>query len=206
MGTSRERLIKRIQNLLKLAGNNPNEYESSAAALKAQALMEKYHISMEEVGWIPQDTQCEESVQSAEPKRTADKMPNPLEQVEAHRVRTGLELSYSSTTRIYIVRMDFIDRVRGKMSVRLYHTPRTKPMLLIDEKWLGATHRFECVSSYVRDFLKWFFADQTDHPTRKKRDEAVEQEFLKMINRILQNPLKYDIVLSEPAGKQTRRA
>lgn len=39
-----EKIIEKIKNLLDLAGNNPNENEAMAAALKAQELMAKYNI------------------------------------------------------------------------------------------------------------------------------------------------------------------
>lgn len=50
-----EKMIEKIQNLLDLANNNPNENESIAAALKAQELMAKYNIEVEEVRQAPQD-------------------------------------------------------------------------------------------------------------------------------------------------------
>jgi hypothetical protein len=40
-----DKIIERIQKLLALAGNNPNENEASVAAAKAQELMEEYNIS-----------------------------------------------------------------------------------------------------------------------------------------------------------------
>lgn len=40
----KEKVIKKIENLLALAGNNPNPNEAAAAALKAQELMAKYSI------------------------------------------------------------------------------------------------------------------------------------------------------------------
>ena len=46
---SNEKIIEKIKNLLDLAGNNPNEHEAMAAALKAQELMAKYHIDSSEV-------------------------------------------------------------------------------------------------------------------------------------------------------------
>ena len=41
-----EKIIERIQNLMDLSNNNPNENEAIAAALKAQELMAKYHIEI----------------------------------------------------------------------------------------------------------------------------------------------------------------
>lgn len=46
---SREKILKKIENLLALAGNNPSENEAIAAALKAQELMAKYNIELAEV-------------------------------------------------------------------------------------------------------------------------------------------------------------
>lgn len=47
---NKETVIKKIENLLDLAGNNPNENEAVAAALKAQELMAKYHVEMADLG------------------------------------------------------------------------------------------------------------------------------------------------------------
>lgn len=55
MAKSIEEMINKIQNLLDLANNNPNENEAMAAALKAQELMAKYNIELEEVRQTPQD-------------------------------------------------------------------------------------------------------------------------------------------------------
>lgn len=46
---NREKILKKIENLLALAGNNPSENEAIAAALKAQELMAKYNIELAEV-------------------------------------------------------------------------------------------------------------------------------------------------------------
>lgn len=42
-------IIKKIENLLSLAGNNPNEHEAISAALKAQELMAKYNVKFADV-------------------------------------------------------------------------------------------------------------------------------------------------------------
>lgn len=44
-----EKIIEKVQKLLELAGNNPNENEAQAAMLKAQQLMAKYHIEAAQV-------------------------------------------------------------------------------------------------------------------------------------------------------------
>lgn len=46
---NRETILKKIEKLLALAGNNPNEHEAIAAALKAQELMARYNIELAEV-------------------------------------------------------------------------------------------------------------------------------------------------------------
>ena len=45
----REKILKKIENLLALAGNNPSENEAIAAALKAQELMAKYNIELADI-------------------------------------------------------------------------------------------------------------------------------------------------------------
>ena len=44
-----EKILNKIKNLLDLANNNPNENEAIAAALKAQELMAKYDIELEQL-------------------------------------------------------------------------------------------------------------------------------------------------------------
>ena len=52
----REKILKKIENLLALAGNNPSENEAIAAALKAQELMAKYNIELADIeGETPKD-------------------------------------------------------------------------------------------------------------------------------------------------------
>lgn len=46
---NREKILKKIENLLALAGNNPSENEAIAAALKAQELMAKYNIELADI-------------------------------------------------------------------------------------------------------------------------------------------------------------
>ena len=41
-----ERILEKIRRALALAGDNPNEHEALAAALKAQELMAKYNIDI----------------------------------------------------------------------------------------------------------------------------------------------------------------
>lgn len=46
---NKEAIIKKIENLLALASNNPNEHEAIAAALKAQELMAKYNVELADI-------------------------------------------------------------------------------------------------------------------------------------------------------------
>lgn len=48
--TDMNKIADKIQKLLNLAGNNPNEEEAQAALLKAQALMAQYNVDMESLG------------------------------------------------------------------------------------------------------------------------------------------------------------
>ena len=45
-----EEIIKKIEKLLALAGNNPNENEALAASLKAQELIAKYNVNIDHLG------------------------------------------------------------------------------------------------------------------------------------------------------------
>lgn len=49
MADSRTKILEKIEKLLALAGNNPNENEAMDAALKAQELMAKYNIELADV-------------------------------------------------------------------------------------------------------------------------------------------------------------
>lgn len=58
----REKILKKIENLLALAGNNPSENEAIAAALKAQELMAKYNIELADIeGEKPKNNITEET-------------------------------------------------------------------------------------------------------------------------------------------------
>ena len=46
---NKEEILKKIDKLLALAGNNPNENEAISAALKAQELMAKYNIELADI-------------------------------------------------------------------------------------------------------------------------------------------------------------
>lgn len=46
---SPEKIIEKIRKVLELSKNNPSQAEAEAAALKAQKLMAKYHLSMKEI-------------------------------------------------------------------------------------------------------------------------------------------------------------
>lgn len=45
----RDNILTKIQKMLKLSSNNPNENEAASAAINAKRLMEKYNISMAEI-------------------------------------------------------------------------------------------------------------------------------------------------------------
>ena len=48
--TDMNKIADKIQKLLNLAGNNPNEEEAQAALLKAQKLMAQYNVDLESLG------------------------------------------------------------------------------------------------------------------------------------------------------------
>lgn len=48
--TDMNKIADKIQKLLNLAGNNPNEEEAQAALLKAQKLMAQYNMDLESIG------------------------------------------------------------------------------------------------------------------------------------------------------------
>ncbi len=61
MAKTREDILKQVEKLLALAGNNPSENEAIAAALKAQELMAKYNIELADVENGPKEEITTES-------------------------------------------------------------------------------------------------------------------------------------------------
>lgn len=51
-----DKIAEKVQKLFALAGNNPSEEEAAAALLKAQALLAKYNINMEDVASDTKET------------------------------------------------------------------------------------------------------------------------------------------------------
>ena len=49
-----EKVLNKIKNLLDLANNNPNEHEAMDAALKAQELMAKYNVELDQLDDKPE--------------------------------------------------------------------------------------------------------------------------------------------------------
>ena len=56
--TDMNKIADKIQKLLNLAGNNPNEEEAQAALLKAQKLMAQYNVDLESLGDDKKDLKC----------------------------------------------------------------------------------------------------------------------------------------------------
>ena len=56
--TNMDKIANKIQKLLNLAGNNPNEEEAQAALLKAQKLMAQYNVDLESLGDGKKELKC----------------------------------------------------------------------------------------------------------------------------------------------------
>lgn len=56
--TDMNKIADKIQKLLNLAGNNPNEEEAQAALLKAQKLMAQYNVDLESLGNGKKELKC----------------------------------------------------------------------------------------------------------------------------------------------------
>lgn len=56
--TDMNKIADKIQKLLNLAGNNPNEEEAQAALLKAQKLMAQYNVDIESLGDGKKELKC----------------------------------------------------------------------------------------------------------------------------------------------------
>ena len=57
-----EKILNKIKNCLDLANNNPNENEAIAAALKAQELMAKYNIELDQVEDVKESREIVEEI------------------------------------------------------------------------------------------------------------------------------------------------
>jgi hypothetical protein len=58
----KETILKRIQKLFALAGNNPSEKEAYAAMLKAQELLLEHGLSMEQVNGFEEEEKADSSI------------------------------------------------------------------------------------------------------------------------------------------------
>lgn len=58
---SPEKIIEKIRKVLELSKNNPSQAEAESAALKAQELMAKHHLSMKEIEAVEETDCIEES-------------------------------------------------------------------------------------------------------------------------------------------------
>ena len=52
-----EKIIEKIKKLLALANNNPSEDEAMAAALKAQEMMAKYNVVLDDLDDKPENSE-----------------------------------------------------------------------------------------------------------------------------------------------------
>lgn len=69
-----ETILRRIQKLFALAGNNPNEAEVQAAMLKAQELLLQHNLSMETVNGFHEQEETEENVKEEKTNQGGKKL------------------------------------------------------------------------------------------------------------------------------------
>lgn len=125
-----EKIIEKIQKLLALANNNPNENEAMAAALKAQRLMAENDISLEQVDETIDNKEIVKEIYHASNKHEMKKWKFGLANVVANNFRCkvffldGKDVvfyGYQADAKIALQVFTFLYEVGNKLAVRYYN-------------------------------------------------------------------------------------
>ena len=82
-----EKILNKIKNLLDLANNNPNENEALAAALKAQELMAKYNVELDQLDEKKENREIVKEIYKASNKHEMKKWKIGLASIVANNFR-----------------------------------------------------------------------------------------------------------------------
>lgn len=127
---SMEKIMEKIKNLLDLANNNPNENEAVAAALKAQELMAKYNIELEQLDEKEENREIVTEIYKATNKHEMKKWKFALADVIAKNFRCQWYsisrkdiafYGYSEDAKIALQVFTFLYETGNRFAVRYYN-------------------------------------------------------------------------------------
>lgn len=127
---SMEKILNKIKNLLDLANNNPNENEALAAALKAQELMAKYNVELDQLDEKKENREIVTEIYRAGEKHEMKKWKFGLASIVANNFRCKVYAigtkniafyGYSEDAKIALQVFTFLYEVGNKFAVRYYN-------------------------------------------------------------------------------------
>lgn len=125
-----EKILNKIKNLLDLANNNPNENEAIAAALKAQELMAKYNIELDQLDDKKETREIVEEVYHQSDKHEMRKWKIGLADIIAQNFRCKVYFmnkkdvvfyGYKEDAKIALNVFTYLYEIGNKFAVRYYN-------------------------------------------------------------------------------------
>lgn len=125
-----EKILNKIKNLLDLANNNPNENEAIAAALKAQELMAKYNIELDQLDDKKETREIVKEVYHQSGKHEMKKWKIGLSQIIAQNFRCKaytvnrqdvVFYGYKEDAKIALQVFTYLYEIGNKFAVRYYN-------------------------------------------------------------------------------------
>ena len=125
-----EKILNKIKNLLDLANNNPNENEAMAAALKAQELMAKYNVELDQLDDKPETHEITEEIYRQSGKHEMKKWKIGLSVIVAENFRCRtytidkkdvVFYGYKEDAKIALQVFTYLYEVGNKLAVRYYN-------------------------------------------------------------------------------------
>lgn len=125
-----EKILNKIKNLLDLANNNPNENEAIAAALKAQELMAKYNIELDQLDDKKETREIVKEVYHQSGKHEMKKWKIGLSQIIAQNFRCKeytvnrqdvVFYGYKEDAKIALQVFTYLYETGNKLAVRYYN-------------------------------------------------------------------------------------
>lgn len=125
-----EKVLNKIKNLLDLANNNPSENEALSAALKAQELMAKHNIELDQLDDKKETREIVKEIYRASDKHEMKKWKIGLASIIANNFRCKCYFlgkkdvafyGYKEDAKIALQVFTFLYEVGNKFAVRYYH-------------------------------------------------------------------------------------
>lgn len=126
-----EKILNKIKNLLDLANNNPNENEAIAAALKAQELMAKYNIELDQLDEKPETREIVKEIYHQSGRHEMRKWKLGLAAIIANNFRCKMYVmgnqkdvvfyGFKEDAKIALQVFTFLYEVGNKFAVRYYN-------------------------------------------------------------------------------------